>query len=78
MFCTEPGMKARYCMMPFIDEAKRLLRIDGRNYQEFALTWVCAGAFLFPSIASLKTQATSKRDIDTAKERFAQLMRDRK
>ena len=25
-----------------------------------------------------KTQATSKRDIDTAKERFAQLMRDRK
>jgi phage-related protein len=25
-----------------------------------------------------KTQATSKRDIDIAKERFAQLMRDRK
>src|SRR5687767_14910660 len=36
-FCTKPGMKARCCMMPFIDEAKRLLRIAGRDYQTFTI-----------------------------------------
>jgi predicted nucleotidyltransferase len=36
-FCTEPGMKARCCMTPFVDEAKRLLRIAGRDYQTFTI-----------------------------------------
>ncbi|MFH0342052.1 MAG: HEPN domain-containing protein [Chromatiales bacterium] len=30
-------MKARYCMTPFTDEAKRLLRIAGRDYQAFTI-----------------------------------------
>ncbi len=35
--CIEPGMKARCCMTPFIEEAKRLLRVAGRDYQAFTI-----------------------------------------
>jgi len=31
------GMKARCCMTPFVDEAKRLLRIATRDYQTFTI-----------------------------------------
>lgn len=37
-----------------------------------------AGALFVLHAFQKKTQATAKRDIDTAKERFAQLMRGRK
>jgi hypothetical protein len=36
-FYTEPGMKARSCMTPFIDEAKHLLRIVRCDYQTFTI-----------------------------------------
>ena len=65
--------------MPSIGNGVEEIRVwdDSGTYRVIYTARLADEVFVLHAFQK-KTQATSKRDIDTAKERFAQLMRGRK
>ena len=65
--------------MPSIGNGVEEIRVwdDSGTYRVIYTARLTDAVFVLHALQK-KTQATAKRDIDTAKERFAQLMRGRK